>query len=808
MRFCMFRFGALATAVLGVSVGAPAALIENFDAFPPGFYKVGPVELISGTWDANAVYGADAIFARGGSGKAAQLNDDTSNAYFTTPELASGAGTLTFWRRALNTDDGIIDIQVSTTDQASGFTTITSVPFSGTEYVQETITIEQSGSVWIRILNDNHPGHLIIDDLYVTDYIIAGDDPDINASPTVDFGIIDPSAAGQGNIVVTNNGLSAVLDVTAVNFISGDSAAFSMGTLPTGIAAGGGTGNIPVTFDPAGNAGSYNAVYEIVSNDESGDIINVALSAKAAVAVQPGDVVINEISYDDDDADTESFIELKNVSANAADMSQLELVGLNGNGLVEYGAVTLSGSLAPGDYYLIASSSNSSGLSGYTFDATFGDNPQNGPDGIFLRRLSDSAIIDSVSYEGGTTPIHPAGSPDSGDAGASSSEGMALARYPDGIDTNDNGADFITQAFTPGASNGGIDNTAPTVDSITPNPGSIVRGALAFTVVFSEDVQNVTDDDFTINMTGSVHHAGILVVQNNAASYEVGFLNLDGTGELTFNANLGSDIQDAAGNALGGTVNDVTVTVDNTVPSSTITAPATKVGGDIPVTLASSSDVNTSVVGVELFVETPVSGAFATAGNITSGSLNYTPADGAGIYTFYSVATDEADNIEAAEANTIAVIYNPVENGEMTFDVPPGDSTISYPFSDNFNPVTLNFIGVLAGDTVTIQRIVGLGTAPATGLIENRLLDEYLVISSGLPDGTFSAEIVYTYNPASDSGSVGTIDTVFHYQGTTFVETLIPTLGTNSVTFSTDSFSEFYIGNNAAPVNDWMLLDD
>ena len=58
-----------------------------------------------------------------------------------------------------------------------------------------------------------------------------------------------------------------------------------------------------------------------------------------------------------------------------------------------------------------------------------------------------------MSYEG--AGAHPAGAPDTGDAGTDPGNAMdlSLSRIPDGQDTNDNSSDFKLQKSTPGATN-------------------------------------------------------------------------------------------------------------------------------------------------------------------------------------------------------------------------------------------------------------------------------------------------------------------------------------------------------------------
>ncbi len=190
--------------------------------------------------------------------------------------------------------------------------------------------------------------------------------------------------------------------------------------------------------------------------------------------INPGDIIINEIDYDNPGKDTWSFIEIKNVSAKSIDLSQLEIVGLN-NGPNEYFTYTLdANTLSPGDYRVLGTTDDSTSLTAFINETMIGVRSiQNGPnDGVYVRLASSpSTIIDSVSYEGASA--HPSGSPDSGNAGTDSggAESQSLSRIPDGADTDDNGHDFFLMNSTPGESNGTATPT-PTPTPIPQHPPS------------------------------------------------------------------------------------------------------------------------------------------------------------------------------------------------------------------------------------------------------------------------------------------------------------------------------------------------
>ncbi len=208
-------------------------------------------------------------------------------------------------------------------------------------------------------------------------------------------------------------------------------------------------------------------------------------SPTPAIGVLPGDIVINEIDYDDPGKDTRSFVELKNISQKIIDLSTMEIVGLNGGSTSDYFIYRFqSHQLKPGEYWVLGTTADSENVAAFVDETMTGvASLQNGPnDGVYLRLKSDSSvIIDSVSYEGASA--HPAGSPDTGDAGTDSDTvaDLSLSRVPDGRDTNDNSSDFKLQKSTPGSANADLTTPTPTgtpLPTQTPapqiKPGEIV----------------------------------------------------------------------------------------------------------------------------------------------------------------------------------------------------------------------------------------------------------------------------------------------------------------------------------------------
>jgi hypothetical protein len=145
-------------------------------------------------------------------------------------------------------------------------------------------------------------------------------------------------------------------------------------------------------------------------------------------------LVINEVDYDQVGADSNGFVEIHNTCGAAADLSNVDLVAVNGGDGSEYDRVALTGSLAAGGYLAVAVEL------------------QNGaPDGIAL--LEGTTLLDALSYEGAITAATIGaqtynlveGTALAATVEDSNTVAASLIRNPNGKDTNDAAADW---AFT------------------------------------------------------------------------------------------------------------------------------------------------------------------------------------------------------------------------------------------------------------------------------------------------------------------------------------------------------------------------
>ena len=167
------------------------------------------------------------------------------------------------------------------------------------------------------------------------------------------------------------------------------------------------------------------------------------LGAQAAA----GEPVLNELYYDAPSTDAGTFVELRGPAGMS--LSGYTLTAYDTAGTA-YRTITLSGTIPASGYYVVAQDST---VPNRTL-VNAGADLNNGSGS--LRLLKSGAVIDAVAY--GT----PSAGRGEGTPAPTTGAGSALARVPDGTDTNANSADFRVQAATPGAANGGSGGGTPT----------------------------------------------------------------------------------------------------------------------------------------------------------------------------------------------------------------------------------------------------------------------------------------------------------------------------------------------------------
>jgi cysteine-rich repeat protein len=208
-----------------------------------------------------------------------------------------------------------------------------------------------------------------------------------------------------------------------------------------------------------------------------------------ALAPEPGQLVINEVDYDQPGADTGEFVEIYNRSGVAVSLDGLRLILITGGSSDTYLSFPLSGVVPPNGYAVVASPS----LAGIDPAArimrfaAMQDNIQNGsPDGLALFDLGRCRVLDALSYEGSITsafvPLPCLNPIDLVEGTAtpvidSDTAAASLGRSPNGSDTDDAATDWVLETTpTPGGANlGGGEVPTAGVGHRAPDRSPIAR---------------------------------------------------------------------------------------------------------------------------------------------------------------------------------------------------------------------------------------------------------------------------------------------------------------------------------------------
>ncbi len=173
------------------------------------------------------------------------------------------------------------------------------------------------------------------------------------------------------------------------------------------------------------------------------------LAGLAVTSATQAAVVINEIDYDQPGADTAEFIELYNNSSSSVALDTFSINLINGGDDSVYRSIDLNGfNMAANSYFVVCDSASQVANCNYAFTGSSGWFQNGAPDAVAL--LENGNIVDSISYEGDVPSATEGTATTLADSGSIIT---SLSRLPDGVDTNNNLADFQLGCITPGTAN-------------------------------------------------------------------------------------------------------------------------------------------------------------------------------------------------------------------------------------------------------------------------------------------------------------------------------------------------------------------
>jgi len=195
-----------------------------------------------------------------------------------------------------------------------------------------------------------------------------------------------------------------------------------------------------------------------------------------ASSAQAG-LVINELDYDQVGTDGAEFVELFNASALNVALDGYRLALVNGADGAAYREFELgAGEVLAGGFFVICG--DGAAVPNCDLDVSPASNlMQNGaPEAVAL--YAAEMLVDSVSYEGELAGFTEGTALAAADDNATAF--LSIARLVDGLDTDDNGADFGLGCATPGYANTAFAGTCAAPAAVAPVPepaGALLMGA-------------------------------------------------------------------------------------------------------------------------------------------------------------------------------------------------------------------------------------------------------------------------------------------------------------------------------------------
>ncbi len=285
-----------------------------------------------------------------------------------------------------------------------------------------------------------------------------------------------------------------------------------------------------------------------------------------------------------------------------------------------------------------------------------------------------------------------------------------------------------------------VDRIDPTADTITPSTsGPTNANDIDFTVVFNEDVSNFdAAADLVISHSGTSHTS--VSFSGSGDTYTVTVEGVSGNGSFTLAVNTGSDVEDAASNALASSVTSAAVSIDNAPPTVAIGTPSATDTNSGPVSFVVTYTGADSVSLTTGDVSLNTSGSATATIGVTNGAtstptvtLSSIAGDGTlGISIGAATSSDTAGNSDTgagpsstfnvdntapgvsigapstANTNTGPVTFTVTYTGADSVNLTPGDISLNATGDANGS------IGVSNGTTstpmVTVSSVTGDGT--------------------------------------------------------------------------------------------------
>lgn len=339
-----------------------------------------------------------------------------------------------------------------------------------------------------------------------------------------------------------------------------------------------------------------------------------------------------------------------------------------------------------------------------------------------------------------------------------------------------------------------LDTTPPVATLSTLPQFTNQAGFTSRAVSFSEPVTGMALDDFT----GTGVTFSNLVPPNLNYTFDITFTGADGVKSYFVKAGAATD---AAGNT-NAQSNTVSTTLDRVAPESTTSTSDFTIAETFIQGTYGASDDRTGVSTVNLYIKVP-NGNWANFGPRSGNTWTHAPVVGDGAYSFATVATDNAGNVETiptgSDSGDFTVLFNDFQNSSFDYNnVALGE--FIFPMTNTLD-VKLVF-GEGSSGVITLARGVGQGSPDGANL--ERFINERIVT---LATFTGSYMVEWPIDPISDNNLVGPLNKVFQVENGFILNTYPATFSNNTITFGpVTGTGIFYAGNDEIAVQDGFIF--
>jgi hypothetical protein len=306
------------------------------------------------------------------------------------------------------------------------------------------------------------------------------------------------------------------------------------------------------------------------------------------------------------------------------------------------------------------------------------------------------------------------------------------------------------------------DPTPPTVSMTAPSPGAIVRGSITITASASDNV-GVAGVQFRLDGAN-------LGAEDTTAPYSIPW---DTTTASNSSHALTAVARDASGNL--ATAAGVTITVDNSPPTVSITSPVAGATVSASITISATAADNLAVAGVQFFVDGAALSGDDTTAPYSATWDTTTAAEGA--HTLTAVARDSAghsttsaavsvtvtnaaDTVTRVQDSSPAILFTPagtwVEGYQDNYGWSGGTAALGFSQGQratfSFSGTGVSWIGFRGPQTgIAIVHLDGAPVATVDPYHPTEVVQAVLFTATGLANGThtLAIEVTQTKNAAA-----------------------------------------------------------